>query len=599
MKTINITYNDFEELLFNKIKSLSKKELGSRSQNEVKLKMNEIPEIDQVNLLFISQILSVEMATDISFPHLRTNYGLPSGLMSCNNQLKTVQYVALMNPNDVSIPIYTSIRRALLHVSVWTIKNNGLDELGLFFKSVLPGLSEATAAMFFRIIDEITLDQGLPESKPSVESIDDTRFYYQQIWLGKHISQMLLKGSKMSDEQRNWFMNPFETRQVLNIEPFGDATDLILAYQAVAELSNHEKMNYDSLITILSKTVDHHIERTSNVRMFALFLMGLLQKSVDNYFPVAGAEDLFRDLELNAYTIAKSRTFSVISMDGFEKVRKSQNKPIENCVAYYRIKNPNIRNKKFALFGNPNPFEFPEMLPVVLPDQSKEFLLYINKLVILEELLEQMLFMTSNEETFDSLLSVAKNAILVKPSCMKAHVNEWNMCDLFLLNSISSFDSLSKFGGFDLNHIRSKKEIISQDSKDIVLITADFSISSIVIDLFFGSNYPLSLFVFNFESSNYHRSKSKDLKNRADFQAELEATFSGIPVRIVSKNPDDPNWEMVHMGINMLHKTSLDRCMIVDVRDKGRLESDYEIILRAFSDVIVYDENQRYLFMNL
>lgn len=599
MKTINITYNDFEELLFNKIKSLSAKELGSRSQNEVKLKLKEIPEIDQVNLLFISQILSVEMATDISFPHLRTNYGLPSGLMSCNNQLKTVQYAALMNPYDGLIPLYTSIRRALLNVSVWTIKNNGLDELDFFFNSLLPGLSEATTALLLCIIDEITLHNCIPESKPSVESIEDTRFYYQQIWLGKHISQMLLHGSKMSDEQRIWFMNPFEARQNRSIEPFGDTTDLILAYQIVLELSNHDKMSYEYLVAIMSKSFDLNTERTSNVRMFALFLMGLLQKSVDNYFPVAGAADLFRHLELNAYKIAKGRVFSVISIDGFKKVRKSQNNPIENCVAYYRIKNPNIRNKEVAIFGKTKPFVFPDMLPVVFPDQSKEFLLNINKLVIVDEIFEQMLFMTSDEKTFDSLLSVSKNAILVKPSCVKAQMNEWNMRDLFLLNPISSFDSLLKFGGFDLNKIHPKKNLINQDSKNIVLITADFSISSIVMDLFLGLNLPLSLFVFNFESANYHKSKAKNLRNRADFQAELEATFSGIPVRIVSKKADDPNWEMVHIGINMLNKTSLGCCMIVDVRNKDREDSDYEIILRAFSDVVVYDENQRYLFMNL
>ena len=61
----------------------------------------------------------------------------------------------------------------------------------------------------------------------------------------------------------------------------------------------------------------------------------------------------------------------------------------------------------------------------------------------------------------------------------------------------------------------------------------------------------------------------------------------------------DTPWEMVNLGIGLLQDTKLPNCTIIETRSNGYQPENYITIARCFSDIIIYDEKQRYMFLNL
>lgn len=82
-------------------------------------------------------------------------------------------------------------------------------------------------------------------------------------------------------------------------------------------------------------------------------------------------------------------------------------------------------------------------------------------------------------------------------------------------------------------------------------------------------------------------------------QSELETLFPEKKCRVITKEEKDSKWEMVLLGIGVLKDCSFEESLWLDMRRRSADKLSYEIILRSFHDVIVYDKDQKYMFMNL
>jgi hypothetical protein len=616
MKTLFFTYTELQAFLLYRYKKIDKNNFKKTKTRCIQVDVSTLVDIDGEQVLFISNIDGFVLPNDDVFPQLRTLYGIPAGLLKSNAINHKLESIITPTTYSETDRLFLGLRRAMLYCLTWGIKRFSADVTETFFNKTLKNLPPNTSLLLFEIIASITQESNIPETKPDRVSINDTKFDYQRIWLGKAVGRHLLGGERMNDEQRLWFVNVLDSKQALDQNPFGDTSALLIAYQLTMKLYNEDTLSFERLLYLLNKTVYKNASDKNTIILFALLLQGLLQKQADNYFPVAGASSLFSSLESTAFMIALSKTFSLLNVTGFNEISTALTQPHDNCVNYYKTKNPSIKPLSWWVYGTEEIGHYPEQVPVIQPQKATEFLMEYDKVFSFDVFYSNTLLITDDIDFYTTLQKDATNYLFFDGRILFGQQKQWHTSSMLLT------DSEKVTQGFTLNSVTPvlRTSLLPINEPSWVLITADYTLPSTIEALLKRTQKPEQLFVFNFESHEQlneslfndkelgfgkkttgvnNKQAEKTAPTKGQFQAYLERIFPDVPVRIVNKPALATPWEMVNIGINMLQKTPLSQCKIIETRKTGVQKEHYVTILRSFSDIIVYDSEQRYMFMNL
>ncbi len=614
METIYFTYDDLKKFLLSKQMHFTKKYEKQSQQRNIALQFKELQLIGKRKVLFISQLQEISMPNDAFFPQLRTLYGVPAGLLVSRNEIFDYNPKNTKDELQAFDIFYLAQRRAFLYAAVWGIKTLDLSRVELFFNSYLKKISPPTVTLYYSLLENIAQLQQLPIQKPSIETINDTVSDYQLIWFGKIVGKTLLNGNKMTVKQREWFIN-INSKDIKKGEKlFGDAYLLIIAYRLVMMMYNADRMNVATGMQLVTQLTDIHPNDKTNILLLTLLIIGILDKKADNYFMVAGATQLFTSIEKNTFEFLQTRNFESFDFNGFDAVKDAMLQKHENCVAYYQMKNPNISHKQWELFNIDGQTKWPDVLPLIKPADIIHFLFNNDKVFSMDTFFNKTLIITSNEQ-FYMLLKNAANVVFYDGVIFRSNVAHWEKNQPIYIDNDewkAKFSFLSK-------KIMNSNDTFKHLHDEWVLITSDFKLPTLSQTMLLKMAevcHPTSIYIFNFNSNlnniglkwNKASNIKKDLFSeehentglaKSDFQSQIETMFAPAKVRIISKSKEDLPWEMVATGINVLQKTTLNKCLIIETRFDDKLKIDYEIIMRSFSDIIVYDEEQRYMFMNL
>ena len=379
METIYFTYDDLKRFLLSKQMCFTKKYEKQSKQRNIVLLFKELQIIDKQKILFISQLQGISMPNDAFFPQLRTLFGVPAGLLVSRNEV--FDYNPKKTKDDLQAfdVLFLAQRRAYLYAAVWGIKTLDISHVEFFFNTYLKKLSPQTVALYCNLLENIAQLQQIPLQKPSIETINDTVLDYQLIWFGKIVGKILLNGNKMTVKQRKWFINITNNDINKGKKLFGDANLLIIAYRLVMMMYNADRMNIATGMQLISTIKDTHPNDKTNILLITLLIIGILDKKADNYFMVAGASQLFASIEKNTFEFMQTHNFESSDFNGFDEVRDAILQKHENCVAYYKMKNPNISNKQFELYHNDKQTKWPDVLPLINPTDIIDFLNKSNK----------------------------------------------------------------------------------------------------------------------------------------------------------------------------------------------------------------------------
>ena len=219
METIYLTYSELQEFLIRRYMIIENKSLKSTKTKNIRLEAQNLVVREKQNLLFISQVESIEFPNSETFPQLRTLFGLPAGLLKSREESTETKYGKTSLELSKTDNIYLTIRRALLFLIVWGTKKLEIDQVKQFVQNTLPSMTDKQLLLLNEIVDYLSQNSNLPEVKPEQESLNDTRFDYQRIWLGKAIGRNLLNGDLMNVEQRKWFLSIFESNHDISTNP--------------------------------------------------------------------------------------------------------------------------------------------------------------------------------------------------------------------------------------------------------------------------------------------------------------------------------------------------------------------------------------------
>lgn len=615
MENIYLTYSELQDFLCAKYRIIEKKDFKKTKAKNIALSVYKLIDFEKSKLLFISQIDKIELPNREFIPALRSLYGIPSGLLLSRDEI-TKQKIKESNTKiDDNSLLYQGLRRSFLYSLVWGIKQLEVSQVDNFYNKTLSGISHNTQSLLNEIVSTFSLQNDIPQTKPSIISLEDTIEYSQLIWLGKLIGTHLLDGNKMSDTQRNWFKSVFTKEHDITIYPFSDASNIVIAYQVVMDVYNSDKMDSKNIMDCINSTNYKQSDKKGDIFLYTLFFLGLLLKKADNYFPVAGASEAFKSIEFNAFKITETNTFMNLNIDGFNDIQNARMSPVENCVKYYQIKNPDIKGKEWQIFKPSNDLRYPDTLPVINSADIINFLIETGNVISFKNIIKGSLFITDDHPFYS--MHIFPNMMYFDGETVCSQIKSWNIYSQ-IFSDITD-EKILKLPFY--KNLKINRNIVDNLKRNWLLLTKDYRIPHETTALFMNIMKvytPEKIVVFNFESNptkttgelfetkNYKTSKnisysaidSKDLK-KGEFQGCVEKSFNCKNVRIINKPFDCSKWEIVNTGINVLQKMPLSTCSIFETRLGEKDHLDYEILVRSFSDVIVYDEDQRYMFMNL
>lgn len=629
MNTIYISEKEFHIFLHQHYLIITKKHFEVSKSKTVHVKVKTFFDFEKSSVMFLSVIESISLSNEIFAPQLRVLYGIPSGLLHFRQEsLKTVKLSSDIQLSE-SDKLFIFLRRALLFMQVWTIKNMDTSDVEENLTKLFTTESVNHFAILIDIVKTTATLNDFPEIRPKNLSLDDSAFDYQINWFGRTLCKYLLNGERMKDDVRNWFLNCISNQIIPIPEVFVGYESLITGYILALKAYNKGKNDVEYILQLLDKTTYVNQPLKMEILSVALFFIGLLENKADRYFMTSGAGELFYSLEKIAFLIGKQIKIkdSFIKIEGYEPIRHAMLHAVDNCVQYYKIKNPSIAGKEFYEYKTTHEYCI-DKITVIEPGDVVQFFRNHRVVYNFSKILEKKLLVTQ-DRLFYQLLSKLTNNVL--------HVDETNK----LNGSISEFELSSKLytdskllmrffkkKSMEFNEIDS---MFADFKNEWILITGDYKIREEQKKLLIRAasvSVPQKVYLFNFAESKINRyndlfgkeaidnrgtskikkklsdiSRSEDevaLKyNNSTLQAEVKSLFPQSDVRIVSKDSLDTPWEMVNLGIGLLQDTKLPNCTIIETRSNGYQPENYITIARCFSDIIIYDEKQRYMFLNL
>lgn len=615
---IYLKENDFFEFLQKRFIVVTKSHTKKTKQTHFWIAYKSMFLTDKNNVLFVSQIDTVSTPNDAFYPQIMVLYGLPLGLLNHRNEKYEPEKPKKTNSEKEfcsNEKVFLLLRRALVFTHVWMIKNVDIANAKSFFENFIDKKNKSSVFLF-KLVKEIAVHNTFPEDKPVKASIDDTIFKYQMIWLGKFFKLHVFNDIAMDEKSRTWFLNCFHANPKTVTSKLKPYVTIIMGYIIALKAYNKGKHEFSFLVDMLQESAYAKDKKRMEILSNALFFVGLFFKRADNYFMSEVASKLFFEIEKNIFSLVHGVEFEKDdSSHAYTDIQEAFLTPIENCVNYYRLKNPNIANKSYYEYGKKEG-RYPMQIPVIRPHQSEQFLKSNNKIIRFDYGDNKRSFVTQNETLYKRFKLLFSNVLWLnnnkefEGTFAGMKINSEVVTDSPLL-----YRWLKKLG---LKNVTELKTYLHIDKSEWIILTSNSKIdvnNEMVLQLLSKSQMPRKIYLFNFIeqaqdvdlqfiNSENHWGKdnyeNKELEaKQAMLQSKVRSLFDNVEVKVVSTNIHDEPWEMVNLGIGLLRKTHLNDCVIIDARSNKSYKKSYEMVVRCFSDVIVYDENQKYLFLNL
>jgi|GEM_PF-3351134 len=631
METIYLTLSEFEQFLEKRYAIVGKSK--PKSTYLYKIEVERLEKQGRKWLLLTSLVHKITIPDAGRIPVLKTLYGIPPGLIVTEpvdaKRLPAVK-AAEMTGGDY---LYLYMRRALLFAHVWGIKEFEMSQV----KSGIEMLLQPGQLSFLRAWVEVLVEQNrFPESKPQKLNIEDTKFDFQFLALGMFLRDHFFpEEGKMDTEHRNWLYGVREAKTDSPPPLFAPIQHLIIGYMIALKASNEGKKNVSFVLQKIAKFSFETPEIKFATIFSALFFMGLFESKADLYFMAASAGTLFSDIESFAYRIAFEGAEGVVFSPDYKQISDAILNPIPNCVKYYQLKNPAISDKSWFEYGSPEEMSYPESVAVLRPNEIGCFLAAHQPVVRFDDLYKDRLCVTDNFYLHQELSRKKYPTVLrTKEGKIFSNINNFK-CTLPIVATCAQLGRWIR--RVFRQSIHTEELVVQTNQKHWILITENYKITHLhlfSLQQLFLSVKPDSITVFNFASAAEYRNYgvgTSDWTRREEqippkgkkrqhnlFEREAQATkrpeendgnpalqarcekeFPGTTCRVITKYTTDTPWEMVNLGIGSLQNMNLSDCALFDLRPENYDSRSYEYIIRCFRDVIVYDEKQRYLFMNL
>lgn len=621
---IYLKESDFFEFLQKRIILVTKTHAKKTKQTNFWIAYKDLFVVDKKSILFVSQIDSISTPNDAFFPQIMVLYGLPLGLLSHRNEKyepSKTKKISIGKENNSDEKDFLMLRRALLFTHVWMIKNVDIANAKSFFEKFIDEKNKSSLFLL-KLLKEIAVHNTFPEDKPVKASIDDTIFKYQMIWLGRFFKLHVFNNISMDEKSRTWFLNCFHANPKTVTSKLKPFVAIIIGYVIALKAYNKGKHEFSFLVEILQDSAYAKDAKRLEILSYALFFVGLFYKKADSYFMSEVASKLFYEIEKNAFSLVHGKKIDNNIDEVYRDIREAFLTPIENCVNYYRIKNPSIANKSYYEYSKTDG-NYPMNIPVLRPNQIDAFLKNSNKIIRFDYGANKSTFVTQNETLYKRFKLFFSNVLwLNRKREFEGSLGGFRFDRELVADSPVLYRWLRKIG---FQNVTEFKTYLHLNKSEWVVLTSNSKIdmqNEIVLELLSKSQMPSKIYLFNFVEqkqdtdifnysdlnqswnnrsqnwgSNYEKKEVE--ANQAMLQSKIKTIFPRTEVSVVTTDINNEPWEMVNLGIGLLRKTYLDNCVLIDSRSSKSYKSAYEVVCRCFSDVIVYDENQKYLFLNL
>lgn len=622
--TIYINDKEFKDFLQVHYMIVSTKHLKAGKNKDIIIELKQLYLQEKTNYLFLSAITNISMPNDSFFPHLRVLYGIPAGLLTHRNEASKNKKTVIKDiPISESDKLYIFVRRALLFMQVWSIKNMDASRVKQNVLQLFE--NDKKRNLFIEMLQAISSINDFPQAKPAHTNIDDQIYDFQIIWLGKAIGSKLLNGNRMNEEERLWFLSLSENKLAPVPASMVSCETLITGYTLALKAYNkgHNDVNY--ILGLLNQSIYQNSSLKMDVFSAALFFLGLTENKADKYYMTAAADTLFYATETTAFSFASKPNIDIVDIEGYGEIYEAILQPIANCTQYYKTKNPGITNKdSYEYAGGEN--AYPAKIPILKPNQVVPFLKENKMAIGFYKTLEERVFITDNYSLYKSLQYKAANILYFSDdNKLQGNISGMYLDTAIATDSAVVYNFLTKKG----IQISKTNSLFPVDKDEWIVITGNYELNILqkqLLTMIARDKTPKRVYVFNFyEPKNdstitelFDRSYYKTLgkskkdktpkvphkpvepeKNNGSLQQEMQLLFPNTKVNVLSSPVNEEAWEMVNLGIGLLQNTHLENCILIETREKGNTTDNYINIVRCFNDVIVYDDNQRYMFMNL
>lgn len=627
MNTLFLTRNDFEAFITKKLIPVRKSSFNPTKTKRYIINLKEEKE-DFDSPLFISDIKSVIVGNPHMIPQFVTLYGLPAGLFdyNTNNIIQTPEIKNYASKNIEQSETETRFlfyRRALLFANAWFIKSfdtssaeNALNYL----------VSEKIFHLLNVWVDKIICFGRYMEKKPTVPHLDDDTYNYQFIAMGELLKTYFFPDSeKIEVNHGKWLLNKCN-RAVLTGAPdkFKGYEPLIGGYLIALKAHNLGQQNINFVLEKAEKFTFNHPEEKFEMIYASMFFIGLLNNNADNYFYASAATRLFSYIEQTAWNLANNSIGDFDFYPAFKEIDNAKLQPLENIINYYKTKNPFIQEKFYEKFTDHTKNIVAEKLYLLSPELAEQFLYKSKKIATLINWSNDNIILTKNPSLFDMLQQNKIDSVLLHHQFMAVSTDSISRKKTLLTDSAAIQRWLNS--GYKLQ-AKLTDSIEKHKAKHLVLLSDKFhfdefdkyftklninldSVESITFFIFFDKKKKKADKQNKSSTSKFSSPEIKwtdeekiehneDQEDRAILQNEIESFFPDKKCRVISKTNEETPWEMVQLGIGVMKNVDFQNSFLLDLRRTPKKDNATEIILRCFHDVIVYDKDQLYIFMNL
>lgn len=622
MKTIYLTKNDFESFITKKQIAIKKSLFNEAKTKGFSVDLKQDKKITKTPI-FISDVKLIKVPNEGLIPQYVSLYGLPYGLFDSSTSIEGIKNNKLKMSSIKDI-VYTETerkfvfyRRALLFANAWMLKEYDAQK-------VKEAIDYIISEKVFDLVDkwvEATIESGkYIETRPHDAHLDDEIYDYQFFGMGTFLRSYFFPDmSKMPLEYSDWLVQKCNKAIVTDApDKFVGLEPLIAGYLIALKASN---MRVADLSFVVNKATKFNFSEQADIFSMiyvSMFFIGLFESKADSYFYASGASSLFETIDLAAWSLANKTSKGIDFSNAFDDFVFAQLNPIENAAKYYSLKNPSIVGKDFVLFSSEIDELDLEKVYTLMPKDVEDFIYKSKKIEFLSEYMSNKLFITRDREKFESLRYSNIKIALLYNGLIKLSDSVFP----YKYDLITDSELIKRWVACYFNkNIELVDNLKNSDETNLVLITDNFQISSLAVYQLKSSlntNVIENITVFNFfENKNEEakirkqqdlfdfRDKSKKYQNyvnvrdNSTLQNELEKIFPDKRCHVISKEYRDTPWEMVLLGIGGMRNYDFNNSIIYDLREDNDDKQAYEIVLRCFRDLIVYDKEQRYMFMNL
>lgn len=619
MNTLYLNQNEFESLVEKKY-FLASNSATKKVKSKIYTLIIDTNEVGKSEFpVFLSNISKIILPGNNLIPQLRTLYGIPAGLMEVKIENSISSKSTIKNSSiefTDSDLLFRTYRRALLYANTWTIKSLDTEAVR---KGLRYMLSTQLNPLLIEWITELIRFGRYFELKPQKISIDDTLYEYQFLGMGAFLRKYFFPGEeKMENSHREWLIEKLNNANVENVPAKFKGLEAILGgYLIALKASNNNQKNPEFIIEKAGKFNFKDKDESYAMIFAAFFFIGIFESKADQYFYVAGASELFVCIDRFVWNITKRKHSNENFDSAIDKIRDALLQPIENAVKYYKIKNPSVADYSYEEFEQTTELKETKKIYVIRPEQTLRFIDQKGQLINLRTYFRKNILVTSDSELYTNLVQNKLPGILhQKGGIIEASV-QITPESSFIPDTPAMFRWITKYFG---KQVANKTVQHYQLRKKWVLITMNYQINKtddFYLKSLFNVSKPEKIVVFNSVEKTIKHQPMKGNSSQGDMfasdynlqhqsagsnatlQSKLESLFPDCECRVISKISHEQPWEMVLLGTGVLLDTDFDDCSFVDLRPVVVDNSILEIILRCFRDLIVYDEKQRYMFMNI